>query len=246
MITALIVEDDITQLNAIEIVMTKEFKDMKCIKASCYDDAIALLEEYDFQLFLLDIQLDPSDKVHTGLSFGQHVRTLPQYQHTPILFLTAVMNEVQMALNTTHCYNYLVKPYEWKDLLQSIHDLLDSPLMNAQEKVCTLQDINGIYFRFEPSNLLYIHSYKKTLTLYLKNETITTRYYSMEQIADMLPKYFSRCHKSYIINLNELKDYDRSALIVSINDSKKTHIPVGRAHKENFERSMNNYDGITI
>lgn len=243
MITTLIVEDDIIQLNAIEAVLEEEFPTMKVLKATTYNAAVELLTKHTIHLFLLDIELDQYDKTHTGLTLGQFIRENSTYQHTPILFLTAVMGEVQTALNTTHCYNYLTKPYMWSELIASIRSLIDSPLLHSQtqEKSMSLQDVNGIYFQCLFSDLYYIKSENKTLTLYIKNNFITTRNYTIEHMLELLPDHFCRCHKSYIVNLQSLNNYDKTTQIISLNDKKHTTIPVGRKYKTDLERSLLKY-----
>jgi len=47
-----------------------------------------------------------------------------------------------------------------------------------------------------------------------------------------LPKNFIRCHKSYIINMRFVENYDLANNIVNIDNHL---IPIGRRYKENME-----------
>ena len=89
---ALVVEDNVAQLNGLAEIIEESFPDIECLKAACYDDALALADSHSIQLFLLDIQLG-ADPDKDGIKLGEQLRRNPRYQTTPILYVTALVNE---------------------------------------------------------------------------------------------------------------------------------------------------------
>ena len=84
---ALVVEDNVAQLNGLAEIIEESFPDIECLKAACYDDALALADSHSIQLFLLDIQLG-ADPDKDGITLGEQLRRNPRYQTTPILYVT--------------------------------------------------------------------------------------------------------------------------------------------------------------
>ena len=95
---ALVVEDNVAQLNGLAEIIEESFPDIECLKAACYDDALALADSHSIQLFLLDIQLG-ADPDKDGIKLGEQLRRNPRYQTTPILYVTALVNEAPRAIH---------------------------------------------------------------------------------------------------------------------------------------------------
>ena len=64
-------------------------------------------------------------------------------------------------------------------------------------------------------------------------------YSSFNKIQETLPKNFTRCHKSYIVNLNNINDVDPVTLTISLNDNSFCNI--GPKYKKEFMEVMKNY-----
>ena len=240
MVTVLIVEDNVEQLHSLELVLKNEFSDMTCLTAADYESAKRLIDTREISLFLLDIELQPADTEHTGVQLGQYIRSMPKHAHTPILFLTAIMNQINTALNTTHCYSYLLKPYRFEDLLHTVRELLHSPMMQTVTYL-SVRDTNGIYFQIYFDDLLYIKSSGKVLYFTTENGSVVTRDFSMEQLAGLLPEYFCRCHKSYIVNIRKVMNYDKTNQRLTMQFASNDQIAVGRKYKTTFEKDFEEY-----
>lgn len=242
MMTTLIVEDNLTQLEALRNVLAQTFPTMQFLYATNYDTAKSIIETESIHFFLLDIELIPGNHEKDGINLGTYIRSIPKYKHTPILFLTARIDQIEIALNKTHCYNYLVKPYQYETLIESIHDLLDAPFLRDTSSIA-LKDINGIFFRINPENLCCIQSSSKSLILTCENGEMTTRQYTLEQLLCELPTNFCQCHKRYIINCHKVISYDKTSQIVHIG-SFSNAIPIGRKYKKDFERILSDDNHI--
>lgn len=228
MLTALILEDDIVQQNALCAMLAEEFPDMKILKAATYSEALAMIKTECIHLFLLDIRLKEANPAHTGIALGKYIRSLPAHRFTPILFLTALTDEISAAVNSIHCYNYLVKPFLREEFISAIRELSASPMM--QEHYIELTDINGVVLRLEPARLSYVTTKNKVLQLHTSDVIYRSRACTLSKLAAMLPKRFVRCHKSYIVNCDMVENYDKTAryLVLAATGAR---IPVGKEFK---------------
>ena len=94
-------------------------------------EAIEQLEEQDFDVVLMDMQMPIMD----GYEAMQHIRnkmTAPQ-QHIPILALTAHVTEGEIEkCKTAGADDYLSKPFNPKDLYAKIKGLYEGTLLNDE------------------------------------------------------------------------------------------------------------------
>lgn len=235
--TVLIVEDNFEQLNGLKEFLLHSYNTMNILCATNYEDAKKIIDANAINFFLLDIELVPYSDI-TGITLGEYIRSLPQHRYTPILFLTARMDQMEAAINKTHCYNYLMKPYRYEVLASTINSLIGSPLLSS-ELTLKLTDTNGILFRLKPEELYLIQSISKTLILTTKHGTLSSRQYTLTQLLELLPDNFCQCHKSYIVNYKYITSYDKTFKTAYIGNI-SYRIPVGRKYKENFERVLEN------
>lgn len=228
---ALVVEDNVAQLNGLAEIIEESFPDIECLKAACYDDALALADSHSIQLFLLDIQLG-ADPDKDGIKLGEQLRRNPRYQTTPILYVTALVNEAPRAIHKTNCYDYLVKPYSQQDLIESVSKLLNFSLI--REEPIELTDRDGVLARIRPDNILYIKSELRNMHVHTTTGLFISTGTRLSVFADSLPSYFARCHKSFVVNLHHVNTYDKVTAMVSLDTPDYQWIPVGRKYATEF------------
>lgn len=227
-----IVEDEPVQLNSIVEILKSEFNGVKCFTASNYNEAVALLSSsISIDVILLDIQLDDSDGL-TGIDLGRYIRTLPQFESTPILFITAYAAEAASAIHATNCFDFLVKPYDPSDLTSSIQKLINKHIVT--EKPIRFRTSKGVYFLVPPSEIIYINSIGRDIYVYTLAERFVL-HTALKDILKTLPEDFIRCHKSYIVNKNFIANYDITTRYVAVKTPNKlTSIPIGQAYYKSF------------
>ena len=76
----LIVEDDNIQLTGLKHIIEEEYADAVVNTASTYNDAITIIDSFDIDIFLLDIDLGGGK---TGLYVCGYLRRIPKYNDTP-------------------------------------------------------------------------------------------------------------------------------------------------------------------
>lgn len=135
---ALVVEDNVAQLNGLAEIIEESFPDIECLKAACYDDALALADSHSIQLFLLDIQLgaDPGydmigiDNSYEMLEVANEKKL--DTGHESILYLMQDMREFELfgTVNAIVCVcdsiNYLTELADITHVFRLANNYLES------------------------------------------------------------------------------------------------------------------------
>lgn len=85
--------------------------------------------------------------------------------------------------------------------------------------------------RIDVEHINYIESMSEYIRIYTddRDKPVTTLY-SLQKLEERLPEHFVRVHRSYIINMQKIKEISRFRICID----KKTLIPVGENYKERF------------
>lgn len=233
---ALIVEDNVAQLKGTAAMISETFRDIECLIAASYDEGVRLIDENVISLFLLDIQLgEGTDK--DGIALGKYIRSLDAYKTTPILFVTAMLDQTQRALHTTNCFDYITKPFDQSDLIKTIQRLLNLSIM--EEPLVELTDRSGVYMRMKPDELLYIKSELRNMHVFTVKESFITSGTRLNDLECTLPSCFVRCHKSYLVNTHHIRSFDRSNATILLDTPRPVSIPVGRKYVDQMALLLN-------
>lgn len=203
----LIVEDVLTQAEALKSIIQSYIQDAQITIASNVADALQLIQVLPYiDLFFLDIALSEQDnKTNDGIVLGLEIRSRMKYTNTPIIYVTSYTNRIQEAINTVHCFGFLYKPYTSSD----VTTLLDSIFQLKKIKQTLLLKIeSSVFYNLDLSSLLYINAKGKYMVYETLDSSHFSKQYTMKQLEKQLPSNFIRCHKSYIINKDYLKNFD--------------------------------------
>lgn len=233
MISVLILEDDLVQSDTIKKLLSAQYPGWRIYTAKSAREAEMLLNPVKFGLFLLDIELSREETEPDGIDFGRKIRSMPAYKHIPVIFITGMADKVLKALQEIHCASYLVKPFSPEQLIEAVAYATETEEEALEELL--LKDSSGVYQRVAPGNILYLEACGKNIIIYTEVYKITIANYSVNKIQQMLPEYFIRCHRKYIINGRKLDSYDKSTQFIHLG---KSSIPVGRKHKDELERFL--------
>ena len=114
--TILIVEDDWNSQKYYEYLLSPEYD---IYTASTGGSAFSMLEEYAFDLVLMDIKLIGDED---GLSLTKRLRSNPRYTTLPIIAISAyAFPEDQAKAMKAGCNDFFAKPIRKDDLLRAIN-----------------------------------------------------------------------------------------------------------------------------
>ena len=82
------------------------------------------------------------------------------------------------------------------------------------------------------NKITYIESCGHDVKIHMQDNTVKEYNIGITEFGRRLPqKAFVRCHKQYIVNINEITEYKYYKLTLD----KGTKIPVGRKYKQNLQ-----------
>lgn len=211
-----------------------------CGPAISYTEAMEMLEQDKPDLLLLDIQLSGKKD---GVDVAQKLNEL---YRIPFIFLTANSDgETIDRAKKVKPHAYIVKPFTKEELYAAIEiafsnfagnrksAMSDQPGRHPVKEYMFVRD--GYIFRKVFFNdLLYLESDANYVTLHLKSQKkVMVRSTLNDFIEQLNPEMFTRIHRSYSVNINQVDDVFPTE--VSVNGIR---IPVGKSYKADLFKAL--------
>ena len=171
-----------------------------------------------YDAVLLDINWN---QAQNGMDIAEQLLTLsPQ---TQIIYITGYGDRFvqQIFLRKSNLSGYLTKPID--------PGLLQANLEKAEKAKAAAPPMVTIFSQGKPISLstdeiLYLESQGHTVCIHTAAEIIPV-YLRLDDMARLLPDSFYRCHKSYLVNLRQIRRVQQPDLLL-----KSGHkVPVSRA-----------------
>lgn len=124
----LIVDDRLDGLIALEAVLTMPYVNL--VRAQSGMAALKLLDQYDFGMILLDVQMPELDGFETAML----IRKNEKYEHTPIIFVTAINKDDRYIYKgyEAGAVDYIFKPFEPQILRSKVNFFVDLYVKSRQ------------------------------------------------------------------------------------------------------------------
>ena len=172
-------------------------------------DGLDLIESnYSFDFIFLDIKMKTD-----GLKTADLLRK--RIKQFILIFITSYQEYVYEAFDV-EAFAYILKPVDDKKLSQTLQRAVDKAT-NHQEGFIVINK-NRQTIKVDLIDVIYFEISGRVITIHCNNYTI--EYY--EQIKNLEQKIsrqdFFRCHKSYIINLNYVKKFNKNEIIMDNGD----------------------------
>lgn len=151
-----------------------------------------------------------------------------------VIFVTAYSNYAIKAVKQA-AIDYILKPVEPDELTAAINKIINKNKYKKEDKheysKISIPLENRLVF-LNPKEILYCKSDGN----YSEIHTFSDNFFiskTLKFVEDLLPSsVFYRIHQSYIINLKEIKAYDKSTNYVKLSNGKE--LPVSRSKRNNF------------
>lgn len=222
-----ICDDNESILNFISNVLNNNYKNLfKIYTYNNYEDIITSIRNKTVNILIMDIVL----KDNNGIDI---VKENKKYlSNTQIIYITAYDDYIEDCFETDLTY-ILRKPIIEEKLLQAINKALTNindlnknimVKVGKDNKKVNIKDIN------------YIESEGRTIKINLNNEIIKV-YGKISDIEDDLGSTFVRIHKSYLVNMNRIVNYNFNK--VKLDNGKV--LPISRTYNKSCKEIIFNY-----
>jgi len=133
------------------------------------------------------------------------------YAMTWLVFVTSDSSCMFQAFQQLHCYYYILKPYDPKDFVIKIANLLkyEATIRNEFKKYLVIE-ANKLTNRIDINSILYIEINYKKLLVVTEETTYEFSRISLENIESQLTgKMLIKCHRSFLGNKAKVKAIKR-------------------------------------
>lgn len=236
MLNFLICDDNLDSLNKLShifesIFMKHDLEAQIAFETTNETELFSYIEENPIDVFVLDINLNSK---LSGLDIAKIIRS--KNKNCYIIFVTAHSEFVFVAYKCK-TFDFLHKPISKEILEDTILRLFD--------------DINGKttnkkYLRLDNKNTLidenevqYIKRDGMKLIFQTNSENYEI-YSSFTKVQDQLPKNFVRCHKSFIVNINNIKKLDSASNLIYFKNNHTCDI--GPKYKNELMKEVKVYE----
>ena len=212
---------------SLEVIFFKNNIDAKVVfKANTADDVLNYINNNPLDVLIIDINLK-SDL--SGCDIADIVRK--KDKNIYIIFLTGHLEYVLLAYKYK-TFDYLPKPITDERLEETILRLIDDT-KNLNARFIKLNNTTFV----KENDINYIKKDGMKLVFCTSERNYET-YSSFSKIEHCLPENFLRCHKSYIININNVKKFNSADNLVVFESN--SSCSVGAKYKNNFLEVFNN------
>lgn len=233
----LICDDEQDALKVLKEKLEKVLKESESEEADVvhtFDNTFGLLEYIERSRVQVDAVIMDINLSKNGAQNGIHISKIlkKQYPEINIIFCTGNIEYAQDVFETEPLY-MLLKPLD-DDKLKNAVDKLRDKVRKHRDKCITIKSLKDIH-RVPINDIKYVESQGRYVRVYTENIIID----SINKLSVMLETLggnFIQCHKSYIVNVNEIKKFEYTKL--TLFDG--TQIAVSRKYRTEVKEALLN------
>jgi len=228
----IIIDDDKLSRRVIEEYINKTESLTLAGSFSTAVDAINFFKQHEnIDLIFLDIEMPEM----SGIDFLDALKNLPQ-----IIIVSA---KGKYAINAFEydVTDYLLKPVIYTRFYKAI-DKATNRVKQTSLSTIGKEEIfikkNSSLVRLKYDDILWVEA----LENYVIFNTFSDKYtihFTMKAVEQKLPSTkFARVHRSFIVNINTIKEIDDNAIIMETSDGNKV-IPIGKSYRDKLMKELN-------
>jgi len=229
MIRVLTIDDEPLALKLLDLYLGR-IPDFELVSA-CPDAAAAgrVLAREAIDCIFVDINMPDM----SGLDFVR------QLENPPVVVFTTAYAEYAIEGFKVNAADYLLKPFsfdEFKEATDKVRMLLQLRSLqksNADDMVFFFKS-GSQKIRVLASEILYFESIGAYLKVYTTNYDPFTVLGSLKGMLESNPDQFFRIHKTYVVNLDHVRSFGKTGLVM---DNAKS-LPVGETYSQAFVSRM--------
>lgn len=218
----LIVDDEFLARKLLQAFIVR-MPDMEIVgMAQNAQEALSLMREQSVDILLLDIHMPDL----SGMELAHIIQ-----DKAPAIIFTTAYSEYAVESYEVSAVDYLLKPIALPRLQTALQKAKARIESQHEEFMMVKADYKN--YKIILSELLYIEGQHEYVSFYTTERRITALY-SLKALEEELPSdRFARIHKSYIINLNRVMEFDQNNVMVA-----GQRIPIGGVYRESIIQKL--------
>lgn len=242
----IIIEDEQRARNLIRTIITGYFPNAIGEQASNLSEGVQKINTFKPDVVYLDIKLPGS----SGLDIGKH---FPESAMNFEIIFTTAYNEFAIDAFKTSAVDFLLKPIDEEELVAATNralgkahnkslshrlELLENSLSNLSINKIALEVPYGMIF-IKPQDIILFEADGMYTKVHLIDNKIELICKPLKHFVTQLKEnqLFYKPHRSFLINLNYIKEIKKTDGFYIIMDSKKL-VPVSRENKSSFQEMI--------
>lgn len=236
MLNFVICDDNLNILDRLEkmldtIFCKNDFEAQVAFSSDNTEEVLNYISSNKVDVAMLDINLK-SNK--TGIELAKEIRKINKNIY--IIFTTGHL-EYAMIAYKVKTFDYIAKPINYDRLEETIIRLFED-VTSVPKRYLKIDNKNTLV---DESEVQYIKRDGMKLVFHTNSRDYDT-YSSFNKFQDKLPENYIRCHKSYIANINQIKDVEPVSGTITFKNGDTCDI--GPKYKSDLMEVLNNYGNI--
>jgi len=237
MLRAVIIDDELSGLNALQLLIDKHVEHIKVVASTTKAmQGISIIEDYRPEIVFLDISMPDIN----GFALLKQL----EYRDFNLIFTTAHEEYAIQAIKH-NAFDYLLKPIDAHELQNCVSKIMkESDRTKVLNKTAFPNTIglsvkDGIIF-IKHSEIVRLEASGSYTVFYLDNKTKHIASKSLKEYeAQLNPSVFYRCHNSHLVNLKKvMKFVSNDGLFAQMTDGSAAEI--ARKNKDQFLEKLKN------
>ncbi|WP_394883617.1 LytR/AlgR family response regulator transcription factor [Clostridium baratii] len=196
----LVIEDEKVQRDNLVKIVERSYINTKAYSAANIKEAKEIVTSRDIDLFFIDINLPDG----SGLELAKSIRNIEKYEHTGIVFITTQVIQIIDAFKSTHCYDFLIKPFNNNDIKAIINTFYRKLGSNNIDKgnYLIVPIENGVSVKVYEDEIIFVeYASRKSIIHTAKNVFICKSITLTKLLNNCVNGNIIQSHKSYLINI---------------------------------------------
>lgn len=233
MIKFVLCDDNVQLLSKLKemlevIFLRNDFDASIVFATSSPNKLIDFINNNDVNVLFLDINLNSQSN---GIDIAKEIRK--NNKSIYIIFLTGHFEYIVSAFECK-TFDFIQKPFYLSKLESTVKRLFDDISVDTQRFI----KLNNRQKLVNPDLINYIQK-DGMKAIYSLSSTNIESYGSFNKISESLPDNFVRCHKSFIVNMNNISNIDLSNNTIFFKDSPDSTCFIGPKYKNKFVEVLN-------
>lgn len=183
-------------------------------------EAYKLTKSKTVDLVFLDIQMPDL----TGIDF------LKSLKNRPKTIFTTAYREFAIEGFELEAVDYILKPITFERFFKAVERVLRENTESKEDEFILLKS-KGLQYKILLKMILFFESQANDVKVVLKEGKPIITKYKISDLEVLESKGFLRVHRSFLVNLKEVKAFGNTELIIE-----NYAIPIGRSYKQNYEK----------